>query len=76
MVVVQGMGLALVGVVIGLGARVRPGAADHDVPVRRHRPDPLVFVGVPVLLAVVALRRGVAARAARQPGRSDHRAQI
>ena len=32
-----------------------PGAADFRAPVRRQRPDPLVFVGVPVLLTVVAL---------------------
>ena len=35
MVVGQGMGLALVGVVIGLGACVLAGASDHGVPVRR-----------------------------------------
>ena len=35
MVVTQGMVLALVGVVIGLGGGVRARAADHDVPLRR-----------------------------------------
>ena len=36
MVVFQGMALALVGIVIGLGAAFWPREVDHDVPVRRH----------------------------------------
>ena len=55
MVISQGMGLAIVGVVIGLGfafwlARLMT-AFLFGVTAR----DPLVFVGVPILLAVVAL---------------------
>ena len=54
MVVVQGMRLALVGVVIGLGGVVGLARLMTSFLFEVSARDPLVFVGVPVLLTVVA----------------------
>ena len=56
MVVMQGMRLAVIGVVIGVGAAYRAVALHDQLCCSASTPrDPLVFVGVPVLLAVIAL---------------------
>jgi len=55
MVVLQGMRLALVGVVIGIGAAFGLTGLIASVLFGVKARDPLVFVGVPVLLSIVAL---------------------
>ena len=55
MVVVQGMQLVLAGVVIGVGAAYGLSRYMSTLLFGVQARDPLVFVGVPVLLAVVAL---------------------
>ena len=76
MVVFQGMRLALVGVVIGLGAAFWLARLITTFLFGVTARDPLVFVGVPGAADRRRLRRRVAARAAREPGRSDHRAAV
>jgi ABC-type antimicrobial peptide transport system permease subunit len=55
MVVLQGMRLAVVGVVIGVGAAYGLSRYMSTLLFGVAPRDPLVFVGVPVLLAVIAL---------------------
>jgi predicted permease len=55
MVVLQGMKLAIVGVVLGVGAAYGLSRYMTTLLFGVQARDPLVFVGVPVLLAVVAL---------------------
>jgi ABC-type antimicrobial peptide transport system permease subunit len=54
MVVVQGMRLALVGVVIGLGVSFYLARLISSLLFGVSTRDPLVFVGVPVLLTIVS----------------------
>jgi ABC-type antimicrobial peptide transport system permease subunit len=55
MVVAQGMRLAIVGVLIGLGAAFGLSRYMTSLLFGVEARDPLVFVGVPALLAVIAL---------------------
>jgi ABC-type antimicrobial peptide transport system permease subunit len=55
MVVLQGMRLALMGVVIGVGAAFGLTKLIASVLFGVKARDPLVFIGVPVLLSIVAL---------------------
>jgi putative ABC transport system permease protein len=55
MVVLQGMRLALIGVVIGVGAAYGLSRYMTTLLFGVEPRDPLVFVGVPLLLAVIAL---------------------
>jgi putative ABC transport system permease protein len=55
MVVLQGMTLAIIGVVIGLGAAFGLSRYMTTLLFGVATRDPIVFVGVPVLLAVIAL---------------------
>ena len=70
MMVMQGMRLAIVGVVVGLAASWGLAQFMRAFLFEVEARDPLVFVGVPVLLTRGRVLRGVAAGAARQQGRS------
>jgi putative ABC transport system permease protein len=55
MVVLQGMRLALIGVVLGVGAAYALSKYMSTLLFGVQARDPLVFVGVPLLLSVIAL---------------------
>ena len=76
MVIVQGMTLALVGVVIGLIAAVALAKLIESLLFGVTARDPLVFVAVPVILDRGRADRGLAPGAAGDADRSDRRAAM
>ena len=76
MVIVQGMRLAVVGVIIGLAASWGLARTMSTFLFEVEARDPLVFVGVPLLLTVVAFVAVFLPAMAREQGRSDRGAAI
>ena len=70
MIMREGMTLALIGTVVGLGASFALARFIAGFLFQTDKWDPSVFAGVPVTLLLVALGVHLDARGAREPGRS------
>ena len=76
MIIFQGMRLALIGVIIGVASSFALTKLIASLLYGVQARDPLVFIGMPVLLSVVALTGSLASRPARDARQSDGRAAV